>query len=200
MRRAFVLLGLLLLMGCGNRPKPPLLLHGIYLSPENLGKISMKVPEDWELREGLERVPLIALSPVREGQTFRENLTLVTVPLQEGETGAQFVTRSLDEASKQVTGYKPLPTTDPEHWGFYQHEYGGQTIDVMAYCRTLDKTGYIFAFSCGVADGGEARKMFEAIAQTISVEPEAYAQMKDLRDTLQKHDEVVYDIKMGHKK
>lgn len=197
MRRAFVLVGLLLLLGCGNRAKPPALLHGIYLGSDN--SVSMKVPEDWELREGLERVPLVAMSPAKKGQSFRPSLTMVTVPLQEGETLEQFVARSLDEARKQVKNFRVVPPPPPASWAYYEHDYGGQSIEVMAYFMVREQTGYIFAFACAPGDAGETRKLFEAIAGTIAVDPEAYGQMKDLRETLQKHDEVVYEIKSGHK-
>lgn len=198
MHRPVVLLALLLLLGCAQHPKPAAILHGIYLSAD--GKVSMKLPEDWELREGLERVPLVALSPVQKGQTFRESLTFVAMPMQAGETVAQFIARNVEQASKQLKNFKSLPSQDPERWVFYQHEYGGQTIDVMAYILTREQNGYIFAFSCGTSDVAKARPLFEAIARTISVEPEAFTQMKDLRDSLQAHDQVVYEIKMGIKK
>lgn len=197
MRRAFVLVGLLLLLGCGNRAKPAAQLHGIYLGSDN--GVSIKVPEDWELREGLERVPLVAMSPAKKGQSFRPSLTMVTVPLQEGETLEQFIARSLEDARKQVKNFKVVPPPPPPSWAYYEHDYGGQSIEVMAYFLVREQTGYIFAFACAPAEATEARKLFEAIAATIAVDPEAYNQMKELREALQKHDDVVYDIKTGHK-
>lgn len=200
MRRAIVLVALALLCGCSNPPKPAPMSHGIYLSPENLGQVSLKLPSTWELREGLESVPLVALHPVEKGQTFRESLTFVAVPLAPDESPSQFITRSLEDASKQLQGFQALPSQDPERWAYYEHEYGGQTIDVMAYFLTRERTGYIFAFSCARSDVATAKPLFEAIARTISVEPEVFAQMKDLRDALQKHDLVTWEIIHGIKK
>ena len=209
MRRVF-LLALFLLMGCGGEIKHPLVSHGIFLGPQGRPEevVSLKVPDNWELRAGLKEVALVAISPVRKGHDFRENLTVVSVPLEQGETGSAFVARSLKEASK-LEGFQSLPSPDATRWALYRHNYGGQPVQVMAYFLTrhnsattgavdssattgaAENFGYIFAFSCAPDDFAETRGLFESIARTISVEPEQRQKMKELLDSLQKHDEVM---------
>ncbi len=191
MRRVFWLV-FLFLMGCGGEIKHPLVAHGIFLGPAGRPEevISLKVPGSWELREGLKEVVLVAISPVRKGHDFRENLTVVSVPLEAGETGQAFVQRSLKEASK-LEGFESLPSPDASRWALYRHSYGGQPVQVMAYFLTRESYGYIFAFSCAPDDFAETRGLFESIARTISVEPEQRQKMKELLDSLHKHDAVM---------
>jgi len=116
-------------------------------------------------------------------------------------------TRSVESvSSKRTESSDPAPSTAPA--AASARATGGRTesrssatpannsattgaVDSSATTGAAENFGYIFAFSCAPDDFAETRGLFESIARTISVEPEQRQKMKELLDSLQKHDEVM---------
>ncbi|MEW6278485.1 MAG: hypothetical protein AB1758_07690 [Candidatus Eremiobacterota bacterium] len=189
--RAVLVLALaaLVLAGCAAQPIPHARSHhGVFVGQD----LSLKTPDDWELRAGLHRMVLMALSPVgKDNQQFRENLAVMAQALNPGESAREFADRNLQAARAALKDFREVAQGEEagRPWAVYSHVYAGQTLKVLACFVTHQEKGVILVFTSSEGEFPTLEPVFREVARTLSFEPADRDRLKTLQEKLNKADE-----------
>jgi hypothetical protein len=138
---------------------------------------SLKLPKEWETKEGFMGSSVISLSPLENSaDQFRENVNVVVekmpgeMPLDEYFTGnIANMKKFFTEFQEDEKGNTSIDETDAK-WLVYSGKMGTLSVKNKVYFIIHDKRGY--TITCSATPDGFARykKTFDAIAYSFEFE------------------------------
>lgn len=172
-RRAWLMGGCLTLLallgGCGRAREP-----GRHYDDKN--GFSIRVPGDWQVREGLMGSAVAALRPAGPGEAWVENMNVMVDAIPSGTTATDYWAAAQKPMAKMFANYAVRECGDevvdgrPAHWSVYSHRMGTMDLEVLVYAVTQGPRGYVI--TCTAANGRLAhyRTQFQEICRSFRVE------------------------------
>ena len=144
---------------------------------DNYEKFSISFPSQWELEDHYSNINVMALSSLEGGgDSFRENVNVVTEQLNKIMEVGEYVTANLIQMKKYFTDFRQVESGGlsfgklKTKWLVYTYRLGILHMKVLAYFFTVANKGFVITCSSTIGSFDRYRPIFEKSGMSFQLD------------------------------